>query len=59
MKKQYIIQKYVMADSVAEALKKAPKTPIHEVFIHNGWFEKNMNQDFYYTEPRITGFDNG
>lgn len=57
MKKQYIIQKYVMADSVAEALKKSPKTPIHEVYLHSGWFEKNLNQDFYFKEPKTLGFN--
>lgn len=59
MKKQYVIQKYVMADSVAEALKKSPKTPIHEVYVHSNWFEKNLNNDFYYKEPNPAGLNNG
>lgn len=40
MKKQYIVQKYVMADSVQEALKKQSRIPVHEIYIHNQWFEK-------------------
>lgn len=55
MKKQYIVCKYVMADSIEEARKRAMKTPIHEIYIHGGWFEKNMNQDFYYKEPPPIG----
>lgn len=45
MKKQYIVQKYVMADSVTEALRKSKHMPIHEVFLHNNWFEKSVNKE--------------
>lgn len=31
--KQYVVQKLVMADSVEQAIKKAKKIPIHEVFL--------------------------
>lgn len=40
MKKQYIVQKYVMAESVTEALKKSKTMAVHEVFVHNSWFDK-------------------
>ena len=57
MKKQFIVQKYVMAESVVEALKKAKKLPVHEVFIHNNWFEKNANYEWNKApEPKPTGF---
>lgn len=49
MKKQYIVQKYVMADSVKQALEKSKKLPVHEVFIHNSWFEKVAG--FEWTSP--------
>lgn len=56
MKKQYIVQKYVMAESVAEAIKKSKKLPIHEVYIHNSWFEKNPNYNFFEIPTEKTGF---
>lgn len=54
MKKQYVIQKYVMANSVEEAVKKSRKIPIHEVFIHSQWFDK-VGSTFYVTEPEPIG----
>lgn len=51
MKKQYIVSKYVMADSIAEALRKSKKIPIHEVYVHNSWFEK---QNFEWNVPQST-----
>lgn len=56
MKKQYIIQKYVMADSVTEAIKKAKTLPIHEVFLHNNWFEKAIGYEFYAKASDLPGF---
>ncbi len=47
MKKQYIVQKYVMADNVDEAIKKSRTLPIHEVFVHNNHFEKELNYNFF------------
>lgn len=44
-KQQYIVQKYVVAESVAEAIEKSKKLPIHEVYISGSWFEK-MNSEF-------------
>lgn len=46
MKKQFIVQKYVMADSVKEAIEKSRHIPIHEVYIHNQWFDKIANFEF-------------
>lgn len=37
---RYMVIKYVDADNHAEAMKKAKKTPIHEVTIHNSAWEK-------------------
>lgn len=51
MKKQFIVQKYVMADSVKEAIEKSRHIPIHEVFIHNQWFDKIAN--FEYNPAKI------
>lgn len=49
MNKQYIIQKFVMANSVTEAIKKSKSLPIHEVYVHSPWFEKAAN--FQWTIP--------
>lgn len=46
MKKQYIVQKYVMADSAEDAVKKSKSLPIHEVYVHSSWFEK-QNAEFF------------
>lgn len=53
--KQYVILKFVMANSTTEALKKAKKLPVHEVYIHGGWFEK-QNHEFYGNRPATPGF---
>lgn len=38
---RYMIIKYIDADNHAEALRKAKRTPIHEVTIHNSAWEKD------------------
>lgn len=56
MKKQYIVSKYVMADSMEEAKKKSKKMPVHEIYVHNSWFEK---QNFEWEQNKTnnrTGF---
>lgn len=54
---QYVVQKYVLASSIEEAVRKSKKLPIHEVYIHGGWFEK-MNNEFYRTDtPPAIGFE--
>lgn len=55
--KQYIIQKYVLANSVIEAVKKSKRMPIHEVYVHNAWFEK-VGLEFFPARNRKIGFDN-
>lgn len=57
MKKQYIVQKYVMAESTQEAIKKSKKSPIHEVFVHNAWLEKQSNYAFFPSKTNKTGFE--
>lgn len=46
MKHQYVIEKYVLASSAKEAIAKARKLPVHNVYVHSGWFEKNANYQF-------------
>lgn len=55
MKKQYIVQKYVMAHSVTEAIKKSKNLPIHEVYVHGAWLDKNTNSNFFGEEPNPIG----
>ena len=56
-RQQYIVQKYVVAESVDEAIKKSKKLPIHEVFISSGWFEKVANNEFNRSESKpMKGF---
>ena len=38
-----------MADSAKEALEKSKRIPIHEVYIHNAWFEKVAGYEFQLT----------
>lgn len=56
MKKQFIVQKYVMADSAAEAIKKSKHIPIHEVYVHGNWFEKNAGYEWNPPKVKKTGF---
>ncbi len=56
MKKQYIVQKYVQADSVLDAVKKAKKAPVHEVFVHNSWLEK-QNFEFFGIKTNKAGYE--
>lgn len=36
-KQQYIVRKYVMATSAADAIKQEPKAPVHDVWIDDDW----------------------
>lgn len=56
MKKQYILQKYVMADSAADALKKGQKMPTHEVYVHTQWFDKVAGYEFVSNAKKGMGF---
>lgn len=43
---KYVISKYVEAANITEALKKAKKTPIHDVYIHSdSWKESGYSMD--------------
>lgn len=57
MKKQYIVSKYVMADSVAEALKKSKRQPVDEVYVHNAWLEKNVDHNMFDVKNTNIGFN--
>lgn len=57
MKKQYCIAKYVMAENVYEALKKAKKVPITEVYVHGQWLDKEKNHNFFESPPGKMGFE--
>lgn len=35
--KMFVVRKYVMARTVKEALRKEPKTDVHEVFVDDEW----------------------
>lgn len=55
--KQYIVQKYVMANGVSEAMRKSKRMPIHEVYVSAGWLEKVANMQFNNVPtPVKTGF---
>lgn len=45
-RQQYIVSKYVVAESAEEAMKKSKKLPIHECYISSSWFEKVANNEF-------------
>lgn len=57
MKKQFIVSKYIMADSAKEAMRKSKHIPIHECYIHNSWFEKAVNFEFAPPKVRQPGFN--
>lgn len=40
--KMYIIRKYVMAKNVKDAIKKEPNTPVHDLWIDEGWQKDNL-----------------
>jgi hypothetical protein len=42
--KMYIVSKYVMADSVAQAIRREPKQPVHEVFVDDDWRKNNTDR---------------
>lgn len=39
--KRYIIRKYVIAKSIADALKKEKKALVEECFVDNDWLKEN------------------
>lgn len=39
--KLFVVRKYVLADSVAQALKKEKKAEVYEVFVDDEWRKNN------------------
>lgn len=56
MNKQDIVSKYVMANSVTEAVNKSKRMPVHEVYVHNAWFDKAANYAFNFEPQPPSGF---
>lgn len=56
MKKQYVVSKFVMANSVKEALEKSKKIPVSEIYVHNSWFERVAGFEFTSPSPGQMGF---
>lgn len=54
-KQQYLVQKYVMAESAADAISRSRKLPIHEVFVSSAWLEKVANNEFFRKEQSSIG----
>lgn len=55
MKKQYIIRKYVMAESIEEALKKEKKITADECWVSEQWLQNNtdFNEVGFKTKAKI------
>lgn len=49
--KMYLVRKYIKAVDVKQALRKEPKTPVHDLMIEKNWSEKHL--------PDAIGFENG
>lgn len=49
--KMYVVRKYIKAVDVKQALRKEPKTAVHDLWIDPDWKEKEL--------PSAIGFDNG
>ena len=47
--KMYVIKKYIRAFDVKDAMRKADKTPIHEIYLDNSWTDKGL--------PSAIGFE--
>ena len=46
MKKRFVVRKYIMADSAAEALKKDLKVRADDVWIDEDWKRDNNGKNF-------------
>ena len=55
MNKQYVIRKYVMAESIEEALKKEKKITADECWINEAWLQNNIdfNEVGFKTKAKI------
>lgn len=49
--KMYVVRKYIKAMDVRQALRKEPKTAVHDLWIDNEWRDKEL--------LFVIGFDNG
>lgn len=45
-----------MADSAKEAVEKSKRLPIHEVYVHNQWFERAVGYEFIAPQKSQTGY---
>lgn len=45
-----------MAENVSEALRKAKKLPVHEIYVHGAWFDKANNYEFFPDKLKQIGF---
>lgn len=41
MKKQFIVRKYIMAESASQAIRLEKKTPVHDVWVDEDWKKEN------------------
>lgn len=49
--KMYIVRKYIKAVDVKQALRKEPKTPVHDLWISEDWSKEHL--------PEAIGFQDG
>lgn len=42
--KMYIVRKYVMAESAAQAINKSRNVPVHDVFVDDDWRKNNTDR---------------
>lgn len=49
--KMYVVRKYIKATDVRQALRKEPKTPVHDCWVSDDWGKENL--------ASAIGFDNG
>lgn len=49
--KLYIVRKYIKAVDVKQALRKEPKTAVHDLMVEKNWSDKHL--------PEAIGFDDG
>lgn len=50
----YVVRKYVMAESVAQAIKREPKAAVHKDFVDEEWQKKNLAEaiGFHVASPK-------
>lgn len=40
----YVVRKYVMAENAAQALRREPKQPVHDIFVDDDWRKNNTDR---------------